>query len=149
MKTITSGLILVLLIPVLSHAASAEGKVRSAILAYETALVAGDVDGVMDVYGDSPVFMPQHAPAQTGRDSVRTAYENVFATIKLDIKFTIDEIEVLGDTAWARTSSAGETTILENGAVVAEGNNELFVFKKQGRSWKIHRYLFSTNQPRQ
>lgn len=149
MKTIVTGILLSLLLSAQAEAGSAEENVRSVISAYESALVSANVAGVMDVYGKEPVFMPQHAPAQTGRDAVKAAYDNVFATIKLDIKFTINEIEVLGDTAWARTSSAGKTTILANGAVISEGNNELFVFKKEGRSWKIHRYIFSTNQPRQ
>ncbi len=93
--------------------------------------------------------MPQHAPAQVGRDAVKQAYANVFNTIKLDIKFTTYEIEVLGNTAWARTSSAGKTKILAANIVVNEGNNELFIFKNEDGSWKIHRYLFSTNQPQQ
>ncbi len=28
---------------------------------------------------------------------------------------------------------------------IAEGNNELFVFRRENGAWKIHRYLFSTN----
>lgn len=93
--------------------------------------------------------MPQHAPAQVGRDAVKQAYDNVFNTIKLDIKFSIHDVEVLGDTAWARTSSAGKTKILADNVVVNEGNNELFIFKKEDGDWKIHQYLFSTNQSRQ
>jgi ketosteroid isomerase-like protein len=92
--------------------------------------------------------MPQHAPAMIGREAVRAAYKNVFDTIKLDITFSIHEVEVLGDVAWARTSSAGRTRILAADVEVKEGNNELFVFRKEGGEWKIHRYLFATTQPR-
>jgi ketosteroid isomerase-like protein len=94
------------------------------------------------------VFMPQHAPALVGRDAVRAGYEQVFATIKLDVRFTIHEVEEVGTWAWARTSSAGRTRILAADAELAEGNNELFVFRREDGAWKIHRYLFSTNQPR-
>jgi ketosteroid isomerase-like protein len=66
----------------------------------------------------------------------------------LNIAFEIHELEVLGDTAWARTSSAGRTRILSAGIEVAEGNNELFIFKREDGEWRIHRYLFSTTQPR-
>ena len=72
----------------------------------------------------------------------------MFETIKLNVEFTIHEVEVLGDTAWARTSSAGRTRILAAGIEVQEGNNELFVFKRENGDWKIHRYLFATTQPR-
>ena len=72
----------------------------------------------------------------------------MFATIKLSVRFEIHEIEETGDRAWARTSSSGRTRILAAGAEVSEGNNELFIFRREGGEWRIHRYLFSTNQPR-
>ena len=123
-------------------------SIESVLQSYETALNANDVDSIVKLYGSEPVFMPQHAPAMVGRDAVRAAYEHVFNTIKLDIKFTTHEVETQGDTAWARTSSAGRTRILAAGIEIQEGNNELFVFRKENGDWKIHRYLFSTNQPR-
>jgi len=123
--------------------------IKAEIAKYETALNASQTSQVMEIYGKNPTFMPQHAPAQVGRTAVKQAYDNVFNTIKLDVKFTIHEVEVLGDTAWVRTSSAGKTKILANNVVVNEGNNELFIFKKENGNWKIHQYLFSTNQPRQ
>jgi uncharacterized protein (TIGR02246 family) len=116
--------------------------------AYETALNTNDIEVILNLFGQSPVFMPQHAPALIGRDSVRAGYRQVFETIQLKVTFTIHEIEVIGDTAWARTSSAGHTRILAAGIEVAEGNNELFVFKRENGEWKIHRYLFSTTEPR-
>lgn len=122
--------------------------IESLIQRYETALNANDIDTILGIYGSEPVFMPQNAPAMIGRAAVRAAYEQVFANIKLDVRFTTHEIEIHGDTAWARTSSAGRTRILAADVVVEEGNNELFVFKREGSAWKIHRYLFATNQPR-
>ncbi len=122
--------------------------IESALAAYETALNANDVETILELYGSDPVFMPQNAPALVGRDAVRAGYEQVFATIKLNIRFAVHEIESAGDWAWARTSSAGRTRILAAGVEVAEGNNELFLFRNEAGDWKIHRYLFSTNQPR-
>ncbi len=122
--------------------------IQALIQSYETALNHNATDTILNLYGSDPVFMPQHAPALVGRDAVRAGYEQVFATIKLDILFEIHEIEEAGDWAWARTSSAGRTKILAAGIEVTEGNNELFVFRKENGEWKIHRYLFATNQPR-
>lgn len=118
------------------------------VKAYEKALNTNDIESILDLYGQAPVFMPQHAPALVGREAVLAGYRQVFETIKLNVEFTIHEMEVLGDTAWARTSSAGRTRILGAGIEVAEGNNELFVFKRENGEWRIHRYLFSTTQPR-
>lgn len=115
---------------------------------YESALNNNDIDTILGLYGSEPIFMPQHAPALVGRDAVRAGYEQVFASIKLNIRFDVHEIEETGDWAWARTSSAGRTRILAADVEVTEGNNELFVFRREGGAWRIHRYLFSTNQPR-
>jgi uncharacterized protein (TIGR02246 family) len=122
--------------------------IKELIGIYETALNANDIEKILALYGSEPVFMPQHAPALVGRDAVRAGYRQVFDTLKLNIAFEIHEIEEAGDWAWARTSSAGRTRILAAGVEVTEGNNELFVFRREGGQWRIHRYLFSTNQPR-
>lgn len=149
MKSILTILTFGLLASPIAHADTNNAEIQGVISKYESALNASNADSVLKLYGKNPIFMPQHAPAQVGRVAVKQAYDNVFNTIKLDIKFSTHEVEVLGDTAWARTSSAGKTKILANNVVVNEGNNELFIFKKENGDWKIHQYLFSTNQPRQ
>ena len=122
--------------------------VQSVLESYETALNGNDIDTILGLFGSEPVFMPQHAPALIGRDAVRRGYEHVFETIKLSVHFDIHEVQETGDWAWARTSSAGQTRILTAGVEVREGNNELFIFRRENSVWKIHRYLFTTNQPR-
>ena len=123
-------------------------NINDVITRYGKLLNASDTERILKLYGQDPVFMPQHAPAQVGRDQVRGAYKQVFDTIKLNIKFTVHEIEEFGDLAYARTSSAGKTTIRGNGEIVNEANNELFVLRKEDGDWKIHRYIFSTSNPR-
>ncbi len=121
--------------------------IQSVIESYETALNGNQIETILGLFGSEPVFMPQHAPALVGRQAVRAGYEQVFATIKLSVHFDIHEVQEAGDWAWARTSSAGLTRILATGIEVREGNNELFVFRREDSVWKIHRYLFATNQP--
>lgn len=123
-------------------------SIEKILRSYEAALNSQAIDTILDLYGSEPVFMPQHAPALVGRAAVRAGYEQVFATIKLDVRFEIHEVEEAGDYAWARTSSSGRTKILAAGVEIAEGNNELFIFLRENGEWKIHRYLFATNQPR-
>jgi uncharacterized protein (TIGR02246 family) len=90
-------------------------SIEMLLKAYETALNTNDIEVILNLYSQSPVFMPQHAPALIGREAVRAGYRQVFETIQLKVTFTIHEVEVLGDTAWARTSSAGRTRILAAG----------------------------------
>lgn len=121
--------------------------IQEVINNYEQALNASSTEDVMKLYGESPVFMPQNSPALEGREAVEKGYDFVFGNIRLDVKFTLHEVEEFGDLAYVRTTSAGETTILANDVKVKEGNNELFIFRKENGNWKIHRYLFATSNP--
>ena len=53
----------------------------------------------------------------------------------------------LGDLAYGHTTSAGQTEVLGAHTTSKEANNELFIFRKEGGHWKIHRYLFATSNP--
>jgi uncharacterized protein (TIGR02246 family) len=117
------------------------------IKAYEKSLNTSNAEAALALYGDDPVFMPQHSPALSGRDAVKAGYDQVFGAIKLNVSFTIHEIVEMGDLAYVRTTSAGKTEILESKATVREANNELFIFQKQKGTWKIHRYLFASSNP--
>ena len=110
---------------------------------YEKALNASDVEAVLKLYAEDGVFMPSGAPTATGAVELRGAYEHVFATIKLDIRFTIDEVVVDGDFAFARTVSRGKVTILADEVTAPEENRELFVFRKREGEWRIARYIFN------
>ena len=119
---------------------------------YEQALNTSDTAAVMNLYAPDGVFMPQHSPSSVGTEAVRTAYANVFGTIKLSVRFDIAEIvQVSPEWSFARTNSAGTVTIKASGQTLAEANQELFVLRKlTSGEWKIARYSFSTtNPPRQ
>ncbi len=118
-------------------------QIRSILDRYEAALNASDVDAVLALYAADGVFMPTNAPTAAGTAAVRTAYEHVFGTIKLDIVFSIDEIVVDDNIAFATTGSKGQVTILAEKVIAPEANRELFVFRKIDGVWKIARYMFN------
>ncbi len=110
---------------------------------YETALNTSDVDAVLELYAPDGVFMPSSAPTAEGAAQVRAAYEFAFSTIQLAIRFSIDEVEVHGDLAFARTGSKGTVRILADGTSGPEENRELFVLEKHRGEWTIARYMFN------
>jgi uncharacterized protein (TIGR02246 family) len=115
---------------------------------YSKALNNSDTDAVMELYSADGVFMPQHFPSSVGAAAVRQAYKGVFQSIRLTVKFHIEEVQpVSPEWAFARTNSAG--TVLEHGTgeSSSEANQELFVLHQVEGEWKIARYCFSTTNP--
>lgn len=131
--------------------AQALSDITALLHQYEASLNAADVPAILSLYAPDAVFMAQHRKPSVGTAEIETAYREVFAAIQLDIKFEIDEVIIASPSvAYARTRSAGTTTILANSAKIAEGNQELFILSRDTTesSWKIGRYIFSTTEPR-
>jgi uncharacterized protein (TIGR02246 family) len=125
-----------------------EQAIASVLAQYEQALNQSSTESVMKLYAPDGVFMPQHSPSSIGAEAVRNAYDNVFNTITLKVKFSVIEVRQLApEWAFARTNSAGTVTVHANGQSGPEANQELFVFQKLGDDWKIARYCFSTTNP--
>jgi len=128
---------------------NANEKAVAAVLGnYQDALNKSDTDAVMKLYAFDGVFMPQNSPSSVGTDEVRRAYDAVFQTIKLTVKFNVAEIvEIAPNWVFARTNSAGTVKVHASGAGGQEANQELFLFQKIDGAWKIARYCFSTTNP--
>lgn len=126
-----------------------EQAVANVLAAYNVALNAADTNAVMPLYMDDGVFMPPYSPSAIGSARVREAYDHVFAAIRLTVKFNIEEIvEMSPDWVFARTNSAGTTLDHSTGKTSAEGNQELFIFRKdRDGNFKIARYSFSSTNP--
>lgn len=120
-----------------------KAAIEKLLFSYRDALNASSTDQVLPLYTASGVFMPSNAPTAAGQAQVKDAYDFVFKNIQLKIEFFIDEIEVHGDIAFARTSSKGTTLIHATGQTVPEENRELFVLQKDNGQWKISRYMFN------
>jgi uncharacterized protein (TIGR02246 family) len=131
------------------NASADETAIRKVMAAYEAALNASDTQAVMPLYTEDGVFMPQNAQSVVGKAAVRQAYDAVFKAITLAVKFIIAEVVVMAPQwAFVRANSAGTQKINATGAVSAEGNQELFIFKKgDDGKWRIARYSLSTTNP--
>jgi uncharacterized protein (TIGR02246 family) len=135
-----------------AHAAAPSpdrAAIEATMMKYQDALNASSTDQALALYTDDGVFMPPYSQSAVGKDAVRQAYEKVFRTITLSVKFHIAEIVQVAP-AWAvvRTNSAGTQTVHATGAKTAEANQELFVLHKGADGkWRIARYAFSTTNP--
>ena len=68
-----------------------EQAVAAVLAKYEDALNRSDTNAVMQLYASDGVFMPQHFPSSVGAEAVRQAYDRVFKTIQLTVKFNVAE----------------------------------------------------------
>ena len=120
-----------------------EKQIHALLATYATSLNAGDAGRIEQLYTEDGVFMPAGFPTASGRPAVRGAYDAVFKNIRIAIHFTVDELKVKGDFAFARTHSGGTSTVVVTGASGPEENRELFIFARTVDGWKIARYLFN------
>ncbi|WP_375560680.1 YybH family protein [Bernardetia sp. OM2101] len=118
-------------------------QIKKLLFSYRDALNESNVEKSVSLYTENGVFMPSNAPTSTGKEQVKAAYQFVFSNIKLSIEFFIDEIEIVGQYAFVRSTSKGSTLIHATGDTIPEENRELFVLKKENGNWKIDRYMFN------
>lgn len=114
---------------------------------YAAGLRANNVEALVALYASNGVFMRDNMPAVVGRDALRAAYREVFATLKVDLAFTIQETEVAGDMAWLRATSSGRIKTLATGMENAESFNLVVVFRREAGAWRIRNYIYASSRP--
>jgi uncharacterized protein (TIGR02246 family) len=129
-----------------SAAADTSSDFQKIMDKYAAALASGDVETLVGLYSPTGVFMREEMKAVTGHDALRAAYKEVFATLKVDLQFSVREAEVAGDMAWLRGVSKGTVKILKTGVEAKLGYNLLVVFRNESSAWKIRAYLYGSNR---
>lgn len=125
-----------------------DDAIRFMLQQYSKALNDADTTEVMQLYTEDGVFMPPNSPSSVGAEAIRQAYDAVFASIRLTVVFTIEEVhQIAPEWAFARTNSSGSVLIHATGETTAEANQELFVLRNVEGAWKIARYCFATTNP--
>ncbi len=124
-----------------------KSSIETLLKNYGTALSSSNTHAILDLFGLDPVVVPQNSPPVVGRDEVSKFLNHSFRTFKFDYQVTIDELEVSGDLAWARTSAINRTRILSSGKEIEVGVNQHWIFRRGGGGWKIHLYSFAANSP--
>jgi uncharacterized protein (TIGR02246 family) len=119
-----------------------QNHIHQLLETYERSLNTSDATLAASLYTNDAVFMPTALPTATGA-TMQQAYEQIFTAIGLDVTFTIDEVVVAGDVAYALTRSSGTQLNRGTGETTAESNREIFIFHRIHDTWKIARYMFN------
>jgi uncharacterized protein (TIGR02246 family) len=117
--------------------------IKGLLATYQDSLNQSDVAKALSVYASNGLFMPTMAPSAQGTAELEKSYTEIFNQIQLNVEFTIHDIDVSGEIAYARTSSKGHTLIHATGQTTPEENRELFIFIMEDGAWKIYQYMFN------
>lgn len=116
---------------------------------FPNAIASGDVSTASEVFTDDAIWMLQGVPADIGRDAIISRLNEWFDTTSYEnVEQTVEEIEVLGDWAWARGSFSTTYTPRSGGEATSETGKYLIVAKRQpDGSWKTYRACANTDAP--
>jgi uncharacterized protein (TIGR02246 family) len=112
---------------------------------YETALNAGDVDAILDLFAPDAVAEWNDKRTYATRDQRREGYAALFKIARFSTVFAYDTIDVNGDVAIVRTHHHKGAAVIEHGKSVTDYNREVFVLKRVNGDWKIYLYTFNTD----
>ena len=112
---------------------------------YKKSTNTADAQLAASLYTDDAIMIPANFPKNVGKEAIYQFYKYAFSLLQLTLEFEIDpnQIEVIGEFAYATTSSTGTRLIRETGATVPEINRELWLFRHVDGEWKIARYMFN------
>lgn len=122
-------------------------EIVSVVERYAAALRSNDIEALVALYTSNGIFMREDMPAAAGRAALRAAYREIFATLKVDVAFEIQEVEVAGDMAWLRSTSKGRIRVLATGSESSGSFDVLAVLRREQGVWRIRSYMYASNQP--
>ena len=108
----------------------------------------GDAAAVIALFTDDAILMPPNQPAVIGREANKSRFQAYFDQFTAKLTLEAVEVEVAGDWAFSRGSSATTVTPKAGGEPTEEINKSLAISKRQpDGSWKIYRHIWNSDNP--
>ena len=127
---------------------STEQKAAEAVVRqYMDFLHSGDLEGIMGLYGENAVFLPEGGPTATGKDNIRETYTALFQNVSIpEGESVLEEATIHGDIAVVRLASTATMKILADQQIVPLNTREIFILTKVGDAYKISSYMFNNSK---
>jgi ketosteroid isomerase-like protein len=113
---------------------------------YSKALDSNDVETLVGLYATNGVLVREDKPPAIGKEALRAAYKDIFATLKAALSFKVQDAEQSGDLGWTRSVATGKVKVLATGKELSDSYNELIVFRREGGAWKIRTYFYASSK---
>ena len=136
MNTIRTRIIVVVLsflLPVIVSAETILEQLDAANNAFTKALVAGDIDYLVNDYTEDACIIAPKAPLTCGKDAIRTFWVSIIGTKPKNVVLITHNAEKDGNLSYA----TGELIITDAESLVHKSHFVL-VYKLVDGSWKLH-----------
>jgi len=108
----------------------------------------GDVELYLSIFTEDTVVMAPGSTAFIGKEVLRLAMEGLFGMFDLGLPYTVDEVGVLGDWAFVRSSFQYSMTPKEGGETTTNPGKQLDILKREADgSWKIYIECWNYDAP--
>ena len=129
---------------------SAQAAIRALNQQWEINFENHDADGLVALFTEDCVRMPQGGPATVGRPALEAAYRRDFAEVwktQAKVRLNAEEVIISGEYAFAR--GADTLVQVQDGRQVLDGETGkwLFIYRQQpDGTWKYHWITFNSNE---
>jgi uncharacterized protein (TIGR02246 family) len=114
-----------------------EKAIRSLVAAWMAATLRGDVDAVLAMMTEDVVFMVPGLDPFGRRDFEAAAREAAGARMRG--QSTVQEIQLMGDWAFLRTSLSVSVTPGPGMETIRQEGHALTILRRDGRTWRVAR----------
>ena len=124
---------------------AAIGEARQQLI---DALIADDVEKIMDGLTSDHLTMPPNAPTLQTLDALRSWHEQRIAEFTMDFVVSSPELEIGGDWAIDRYSSTVTYMPRDSGTSIQTSSKGLWIWHhEQDGSWKLSRSIWNSDEP--
>ena len=115
---------------------------------YFEATNAGNADRCIATMAPDVIIMPPNVPSIVGTEQLRLLSGDYHAKYSAKYKLIYDEVEVVGDFGFARTTVTGTRTSKSDGTVERLVWRNLWIVKRQADGeWKFWRIIYNSALP--
>ena len=120
--------------------------IRALIDRAQDANNAGDIEGWVALFEEGAIYMPPSMDPVMTRQGLEDAAISGFSRYRSNIRIAVDEVEVWGDWAYARTTITGTATPYGDGNPIQIDMKALQILRRQpDGGWKVSRYINNRN----
>jgi len=122
--------------------------IKALLVNNQSMITSGDLEGWIDQFTEDAVFMQPDEEVVNGKEAGREAVRPWYEDFDMGIAVSVDEIEVLGDRAFARWSCAFQATPKSGGDTTERNAKEIWILRRQpDDSWKCSHIIYNYDAP--